>query len=229
MRERFDPRVFVPRLPGLVLGLVLFGTGIALMVTSELGLSPWEVLAQGIAVRTGLAIGTVGIIVGWVVLVGWIPTGERPGIGTILNILLIGSTTNVALDLLPDLGPLALEATSAVDLAVRGSLLGGGILCIGLGSGLYLSAEVGPGPRDGLMTGLHRRYGWSIRRVRTALEIAVLVVGFILGGTVGIGTIVFALTIGPLVQWALKAVDREGRVSRRRRAEIAAQGELAGE
>ena len=229
MRQRFDPRVFVPRLPGLVLGLVLFGTGIALMVTSGLGLSPWEVLAQGIATRTGLAIGTVSIIVGWVVLIGWIPIGERPGIGTILNILLIGSTTNVALDLLPDLGSFSLESTSPIDLSVRGLLLGAGVVMIGIGSGLYLGADLGPGPRDGLMTGLHRRYGWSIRRVRTALEVVVLVVGFVLGGTVGIGTIVFALTIGPLVQWALKAVDREGRVSRRRRAEIAAEGELVGE
>ncbi len=229
MRQRFDPRVFVPRLPGLVLGLVLFGTGIALMVTSGLGLSPWEVLAQGIATRTGLAIGTVSIIVGWVVLIGWIPIGERPGIGTILNILLIGSTTNVALDLLPDLGSFSLESTSPIDLSVRGFLLGAGVVMIGIGSGLYLGADLGPGPRDGLMTGLHRRYGWSIRRVRTALEVVVLVVGFVLGGTVGIGTIVFALTIGPLVQWALKAVDREGRVSRRRRAEIAAEGELVGE
>jgi uncharacterized membrane protein YczE len=229
MRERFDPRVFVPRLPGLILGLVLFGTGIAFMVTSGLGLSPWEVLAQGIATRTDLAIGTVSIIVGWVVLIGWIPIGERPGIGTILNILLIGSTTNVALDLLPDLGPFSLDATSAVDLSVRGLLLGAGVVMIGIGSGFYLGADLGPGPRDGLMTGLHHRYGWSIRRVRTALEVVVLVVGFVLGGTVGIGTIVFALTIGPLVQWALRVVDREGRVSRRRRAEIAAEGELAGE
>ncbi len=229
MRERFDPRIALPRLPGLVLGLVLFGSGIALMVTSGLGLSPWEVLHQGIAVRTGIAIGTVSIVVGSVVLLAWVPIGERPGIGTITNILLIGSTTNVALDLLPDLGPFALESTSPVDLGVRGALLAGGILLIGLGSGLYLGADLGPGPRDGLMTGLHRRFGWSIRRVRTALEIAVLIVGFVLGGTVGLGTVVFALAIGPLVQAALDLVDREGRLSRRRRAEIVAEGELVGE
>jgi uncharacterized membrane protein YczE len=229
VRQRFDLRSALPHLPGLVLGLVLFGSGIALMVTSGLGLSPWEVLHQGVAARTGIAIGTVSIIIGWIVLLAWIPIGERPGIGTIANILLIGSTTNVALDLLPDLGPFALDATSPGDLGARAALLAGGILLIGLGSGLYLGADLGPGPRDGLMTGLHRRYGWSIRRVRTALEIAVLVVGFTLGGTVGIGTVVFALTIGPLVQGALGLVDREGRLSRRRRAEIAAEGELVGE
>lgn len=229
MRERFDLRAALPRLPGLLVGLVAFGFGVALMVESGLGLSPWEVLHQGISVRTGIPIGTVSILLGFVVLVLWIPIGERPGIGTVSNIALVGSTTNVALGILPDLGPFALEGAEPAELLVRAGLVLGGIAVIGVGSGFYLGADLGPGPRDGLMTGLHRRYGWSIRGVRTALEIAVLVVGFLLGGTIGVGTILFAVMIGPLVQLFLGLLDREGRISRARRAEIAEEAELAGE
>jgi len=229
MRERFDLRSAAPRLPGLLVGLVAFGIGVALMVESGLGLSPWEVLHQGISVRTGIPIGTVSIMLGVVVLLLWIPIGERPGIGTVANIALIGSTTNVTLGILPDLGPFTFEGAEPADLLARAGLVLGGILVIGVGSGFYLGADLGPGPRDGLMTGLHRRYGWSIRRVRTALEIGVLVVGFLLGGTIGIGTILFAVLIGPLVQLFLGLLDREGRISRARRAEIAEEAELAGE
>lgn len=229
MRERFDLRSAAPRLPGLLVGLVAFGIGVALMVASGLGLSPWEVLHQGISVRTGIPIGTVSIMLGVVVLLLWIPIGERPGIGTVANIALIGSTTNVTLGILPDLGPFTFEGTEPADLLARAGFVLGGILVIGVGSGFYLGADLGPGPRDGLMTGLHRRYGWSIRRVRTALEIGVLVVGFLLGGTIGIGTILFAVLIGPLVQLFLGLLDREGRISRARRAEIAEEAELAGE
>lgn len=229
MRERFDLRSAAPRLPGLLVGLVAFGIGVALMVASGLGLSPWEVLHQGISVRTGIPIGTVSIMLGVVVLLLWIPIGERPGIGTVANIALIGSTTNVTLGILPDLGPFTFEGTEPADLLARAGFVLGGILVIGVGSGFYLGADLGPGPRDGLMTGLHRRYGWSIRRVRTALEIGVLVVGFLLGGTIGIGTILFAVLIGPLVQLFLGLLDREERISRARRAEIAEEAELAGE
>jgi uncharacterized membrane protein YczE len=168
-------------------------------------------------------------MLGVVVLLLWIPIGERPGIGTVANIALIGSTTNVTLGILPDLGPFTFEGAEPADLLARAGLVLGGILVIGVGSGFYLGADLGPGPRDGLMTGLHRRYGWSIRRVRTALEIGVLVVGFLLGGTIGIGTILFAVLIGPLVQLFLGLLDREGRISRARRAEIAEEAELAGE
>ena len=163
------------------------------MVRAELGLSPWQVLHQGIAGRTGLAMGTVVIITGIVVLLGWIPLRERFGLGTVLNVLIIGNTLNLALLLLPDsLGPLALRWLAML----------GGVTLIGIGSGLYIGAGMGPGPRDGLMTGLARR-GLHIGAVRAALEVSVLVVGWVLGGTVGFGTIAFAALIGPLVAFFL--------------------------
>jgi uncharacterized membrane protein YczE len=197
-------------------GLVLFGAGIALMAEANMGLGPWEVFHQGIATLTGLQLGTVSILVGIPVLAAWYPLGERPGVGTLLNIVFIGTATNVALDVIP---------------AVSGQpqqllLMLAGVVTIAIGSGLYLASDLGPGPRDGLMTGLHYRFGWSIRRARTAIELTVLCVGFLAGGTVGLGTIVFALGIGPLVQVALRVFDREGRVSKRRRAMLEARGEV---
>jgi uncharacterized membrane protein YczE len=218
MRERFVGRSVLPRLPGLLVGLVLFGVGIALMAASGLGLGPWEVFHQGITNRTGIPLGTVSIIVGIPVLALWWPLGEWPGIGTILNIALIGTATNVALPVLPRPGePVTQLVMSA-----------GGVLVIGLGSGLYLAADLGPGPRDGLMTGLHHRFGWSVRRARTGIELTVLVVGFLLGGTIGLGTILFAFGIGPVVQVFLRVFDPEGRVSRRRRPEIVEELESPG-
>jgi uncharacterized membrane protein YczE len=211
MRERWFGRSVLPRLPGLLLGLVLFGVGIAVMAASGLGLGPWEVFHQGIANRTGLALGTVSILVGIPVLALWWPLGERPGIGTVLNVMLIGTATNVVLPLLPR--PAAPPAQLAMSV--------GGVLLIGLGSGLYLAADLGAGPRDGVMTGIHHRFGWSIRRARTAIELTVLVVGFLLGGTVGLGTILFAFGIGPVVQVLLRFFDPEGRVARRRRPDLA--------
>jgi uncharacterized membrane protein YczE len=218
MRERFIGRSVLPRLPGLLVGLVLFGVGIALMAASGLGLGPWEVFHQGIANRTGIALGTVSIIVGIPVLALWWPLGERPGIGTILNIALIGTATNIALPLLPRPGePVPQLLMSAA-----------GVLVIGLGSGLYLAADLGPGPRDGLMTGLHHRFGWSIRRARTGIELIVLVVGFLLGGTIGLGTILFAFGIGPVVQAFLRVFDPDGRISRRRRPDLVEELESPG-
>jgi len=218
MRERWFGRAVLRRLPGLLVGLVLFGVGIALMAASGLGLGPWEVLHQGIANRTGLALGTVSILVGIPVLALWWPLGERPGIGTILNIALIGVATNVTLPLLPR----PTDALPQLAMSV------GGVLVIGMGSGLYLAADLGPGPRDGLMTGLHHRFGWSIRRARTGIELIVLVVGFLLGGTVGLGTILFAFGIGPVVQAFLRVFDREGRVTRRRRPDVIEELEAPG-
>ena len=214
-RERFDLRRAVPRLPGLIVGLVLFGVGVAMMVRAGLGLGPWEALNQGIARQTGLAIGTVSILLGIPILALWWPLGERPGIGTLLNVVLIGSSTNAALLILPVPG----EPLGQVGLMLAG------VGVIGLGSGLYLSADLGPGPRDGLMTGVHHRFGWSIRRARTFVELTVLVFGWGLGGTVGLGTVVFALGIGPLVQVLLGVFDRDGRLGRWRRARIEAEGD----
>jgi uncharacterized membrane protein YczE len=218
MRERWLGPAVLRRMPGLLTGLVLFGVGIAVMAASGLGLGPWEVFHQGIASRTGLALGTVSILVGIPVLALWWPLGERPGIGTILNVAIIGPSTNVALPLLPHPTEPVLQLLMSI----------AGVLTIGLGSGLYLAADLGPGPRDGLMTGLHHRFGWSIRRGRTSIELAVLVVGFLLGGTVGLGTILFAFGIGPVIQAFLRVFDPEGRVGRRRRPDLAEELESPG-
>lgn len=180
------------RLPRLLTGLVSCGVGLALMVLARLGLGPWEVLHQGLSRQSGVPIGTAGIVVGFVVLLGWVPLRQRPGIGTITNVVLIGLTIDAVLAVAPE--PAAL--------GVRAACLLAGIALIGLGSGLYIGAGLGPGPRDGLMTGVAAR-GYSIRLVRTVLELMALGVGWALGGNVGIGTVVFALSIGPLVQVSL--------------------------
>jgi uncharacterized membrane protein YczE len=172
------------------------------------------VFHQGIARLTGLQLGTVSILVGIPVLAAWYPLGERPGVGTVLNILIIGTATNVAMGVIPGI--------SGQPQQLLVMLLG--VVTIAVGSGLYLASDLGPGPRDGLMTGLHYRFGWSIRRARTGIELSVLCVGFLAGGTIGLGTVVFALGIGPLVQVMLRVFDREGRVSKRRRAVIEARG-----
>jgi len=187
LRPVTEPRERVPR---LVAGLVLCGLGIAFMVAADLGLAPWSVLDQGISEHTGIPIGTVSIIVGALVLAAWIPLRERPGLGTVLNVLLIGTTIDVAL--------LVLDTPSS--LAGRLAYLAVGVFLWGPGTGLYIGAGLGPGPRDGLMTGLSARGVGSIRLVRTGIEITALAVGMALGGSVGLGTLVFALTIGPNVQ-----------------------------
>jgi uncharacterized membrane protein YczE len=202
-----------------MVGLMAFGLGIALMVEAGLGLGPWEALNQGIARQTGLEIGTVSILLGIPILALWWPLGERPGIGTLFNVVFIGTSTNVAIAILPT--PPTDPSPEAV--ALRVVVMLAGVAVIAVGSGLYLSTDLGPGPRDGLMTGIHHRFGWSIRRSRTFIELVVLGVGWALGGTVGLGTVVFALGIGPLVQLVLGVVDREGRLGRRRRARLAAE------
>lgn len=178
------------RMPRLVAGLALCGLGIAFMVAADLGLAPWSVLDQGLSERTGIPIGTMSILVGALVLTAWIPLRERPGLGTVLNILLIGLTIDAAL--------LVLDTPGST--AGRLAYLAFGAFLWGPGSGFYIGAGLGPGPRDGLMTGLAARGVGSVRAVRTALELSVLVVGWLLGGSVGLGTVVFALTIGPNVQ-----------------------------
>jgi uncharacterized membrane protein YczE len=185
------------RLLQLNIGLALFGLSLSLMVEARLGLGPWDVLHQGVAEATGLEIGWIVIAVGAFVLLLWIPLRERPGIGTLDNVIVIGLVVNAALALLP----------TPHQMAVRSTFLAGGILSNGIATGLYIGAGLGPGPRDGLMTGLAKR-GHSIRSVRTVIELAVLALGFALGGTVGIGTIAYALAIGPLVHVFLPIFTR---------------------
>ena len=189
-------RTTVKRLPRLVAGLVLCGVGIALMIDANLGLAPWDVLHQGISKRTGVPIGTVGILVGFAVLLLWLPLKERYGVGTVVNVVLIGLTVDVVLPLLPD--------DPAIGLRWAFLLVGAALL--GPGGGLYIGVGLGAGPRDGLMTSLAER-GWSIRLVRTVMELTVLVLGWLLGGSVGIGTVLFAVTIGPNVHWCLERMS----------------------
>ena len=205
MREPFISPTILPQLPGLLVGLLIFGLGISLMVQAGLGLGPWEALHQGITVHTGIPIGTVSILLGLPILALWWPLGQRPGIGTLVNVLSIGTATNLGNALIPA------QHESAAQLA----MMLAGVVVIGIGSGLYLSADLGPGPRDGLMVGLHRRFGWSIRRARTLLELSVLAAGWLLGGTIGLGTLAFAFGIGPVVQVMLGIFDRAGRVAAR--------------
>ncbi len=183
-----------PRLARLTLGLVLFGFGLALMVIADLGLSPWDVFHQGVSHRTGIPIGTVVIITGLLLLLAWIPLRERIGIGTIANAIVIGVTLDLSLLVLPE----ELEV-----LAVRWASMLLGVMLVAIGSGFYIGAGLGPGPRDGLMTGITRRTGYPLGLVRGVLEVTVLAAGWLLGGTVGVGTLVFAFGIGPLVQFFL--------------------------
>jgi uncharacterized membrane protein YczE len=177
------------RLVRLYLGLVGFGLSLALMLRAQLGLGPWDVLHQGIARHLGVQIGWVTIAVSGLVMLAWIPLRQRPGLGTVSNAVIVGLVVNGALDLLPTPGPLAW----------RVFWLAAGIGLNGLATACYIGAGLGPGPRDGLMTGIAAR-GHSLRVVRTLIELSVLAVGYALGGTVGIGTLAYALSIGPLTQ-----------------------------
>jgi uncharacterized membrane protein YczE len=183
----------VRRLAQLYAGLVLYGGSMALQIRAGLGLDPWDIFHQGIANRTGLSFGTVVIVVGALVLLAWIPLRQRPGFGTVSNVIVIGLAVDAALGVLPHAG----SAPVAVAMLLSGVGLNG------LAGGAYIGAGLGPGPRDGLMTGLVRRTGRSIRLVRTSIEMTVLVAGAALGGTVGVGTVVYALSIGPLVHAVL--------------------------
>ncbi|MFF8596357.1 YitT family protein [Streptomyces sp. NPDC015220] len=182
------------RLIQLYAGLVLYGVSSGLLVEAGLGLEPWNVLHQGLAELTGLTIGAVSVAVGAAVLLLWIPLRQRPGLGTVSNVLVVGVAMDGALAVLPD----------ARALAVRVPLLLAGVVLNGAATGLYIAARFGAGPRDGLMTGLHRRTGRSVRLMRTAVEVAVVVTGFALGGTVGVGTLLYAVSIGPLAQVFLR-------------------------
>ncbi|MEZ0578748.1 YitT family protein [Nocardioides sp. MH1] len=178
------------RLPQLMVGLVLYGVSLALMVRGNIGLAPWDVLHSGLIRHVPLTLGQAVVVMSFVVLVLWIPLREQPGIGTIANALVVGFSADATLALL--------DAPSAM--AARIALMVGGVVLCGIASGLYIGAQLGRGPRDGLMTGLARRTGLSLRLVRTALEVVVVLVGLALGGVLGVGTVVYALTIGPLTQ-----------------------------
>ena len=185
------------RLTRLVIGLFLYGFTMAMMVESTLGLDPWDVFHEGVAKQVPLTFGQVVIVTGAVVLLLWIPLKQMPGIGTVLNVIIIG--------LAADFGIAVIDQPDNIWL--RGLLLVGGVLGNGFAGALYIGAQLGPGPRDGLWLGLVRRTGHSVRMWRTTIEVTVLVVGFLLGGTVGVGTVLYALTIGPIVQFFLPLVD----------------------
>jgi uncharacterized membrane protein YczE len=174
----------------LLTGLGCYGIGLSFMKQSQLGLSPWDVLHDGLSKITGAQIGTISIYVGILVLLLWIPIREKPGIGTVLNIFVVGIVTNLTLPiiLIPD------------QLWLKIVWLVVGLLLIGLATALYLGSRLGAGPRDGLMTGIHRRSSWSIRLIRTGIELSVLLIGLLFGGTIGIGTLAYAFGIGPLIQ-----------------------------
>ncbi|WP_282702555.1 hypothetical protein [Streptomyces sp. CC219B] len=182
------------RLIQLYAGLALYGASSAILVEAGLGLEPWNVLHQGLAELTGLTIGVVSIVVGAAVLLLWIPLRQRPGLGTVSNVFVVGIAMDATLAALP----------AAHSLAVRIPLMLAGVLLNGVATGLYIAARLGPGPRDGLMTGLHQRTGRSIRLMRTAVEITVVATGFVLGGTIGVGTLLYAVAIGPLAQLFLR-------------------------
>lgn len=187
------------RLARLLLGLVLFGAGEGLVTASELGNSPWTVFAEGVSLQTPLSVGTATVATSFALLLVWIPLGVRPGLGTILNAIIVG----VAIDLV-----LALLGTGS--LPVRIVELVAGILLVGVGSGFYLGAALGPGPRDGLMTGLHRRTGRPVALIRGLIELTAFGVGVLLGGTYGVGTVAFALLVGPVVATGLRILDPRG-------------------
>src|SRR6266498_1750625 len=192
----------VRRLPQLLAGLTLYGVSMGLMIRSGLGLDPWDALHKALSQRTGLTFGTITAIVGALVLLCWIPIRQRPGVGTVANIVVIAVAVDVTLALV----------TAPSALVWRIVFLVAGVTLNGLATASYIGVRLGPGPRDGLMTGFTARTGWSIRVVRTGIELTVLATGWVLGGTVGLGTVVYALAIGPLTQaflplvaWKMKA------------------------
>lgn len=184
----------------LFAGFACFGIGIALMVQADLGLGPWDVFHQGFAHRAGITIGTAGVITGAFVLLAWLPLQQKPGFGTVLNVLTIGPICDLGLSFIP-----------LAEGPVQGwAMLLGGVALTGIGSALYLPTKLGAGPRDGLMMGLHRKFNLSIRLARTVVELFALGFGWWLGGKVGVGTLVFALGIGPTIQFMLAVVKRIG-------------------
>ncbi|HHV5123799.1 TPA: YczE/YyaS/YitT family protein [Klebsiella pneumoniae] len=181
------------RLLQLYIGLVLYGVSTALFVHANLGVDPWDVFHLGVAKQLGISFGTVIILTGAAVLLLWIPIRQMPGLGTVSNVIVLGLAADATLAVLPPLE----------SMVARSALLVGAIVLNAIATGMYIGAGFGPGPRDGLMTGLHARTGWSLRGIRTAIELSVLLIGWLLGGKFGVGTVIYALSIGPLIQLCL--------------------------
>lgn len=192
------PSTSIVRWTMLFSGFLFWGLGLSLFVRADLGLGPWDAFHQGLGQQLGITIGTASVVTGVGLLVLWIPLRERPGWGTLFNALCIGPAMDFGLWLLPPVE----------ELALRWAMLVAALLLIGLGSALYLPPGLGAGPRDGLMLGFSRRFGWSVRRSRTLIEASALLIGFLMGGRVGLGTIVFALGVGPVVQVSLNISRR---------------------
>jgi uncharacterized membrane protein YczE len=182
------PPAFVRRFLQLLLGLFLYGIGISLMVRAGVGIAPWDVLTQGLSKQSGLSFGLLTNLIGLAVLLLWIPIRQKPGLGTVLNVLLIGPSAQLGLWLFPQFEGLWQQIPA----------FAAGLAVLAVATGMYIGAKFGPGPRDGLMTGLHRRTGWPIAAVRTGIEASVLVAGWLMGGDAGWGTLAFALAIGPM-------------------------------
>ncbi|MCT9820272.1 hypothetical protein N3K63_08240 [Microbacterium sp. W1N] len=193
------------RVVQLLVGLVVFGAGCGLMIQAGLGLDPWTVLAEGVSLHTGIGIGWVANILGFLVLLLWIPLRQRPGLGTVMNILLVGTSIQVTISVIPPVSGFLLQLATLL----------AGIAVVAVASGLYIGANFGPGPRDGLMTGIHNRFGTPLWAARLAVEATVLLIGWLLGGTVGLGTVLFAALIGPAVHRTLPWFDRSRRVAMR--------------
>lgn len=195
----------------LIVGLFLYGIALALMIRGNIGLAPWDVLSVGIASHVPLPFGTIVVLTSIVVLLLWIPLRQKPGLGTLLNALLVGPSADIGLALIPP----------AANVWVGGALYLSGLLVLAVATAIYISADFGPGPRDGLMTGLVRVTGWKIWIARTLLEGSVLLIGFLLGGPVGVGTVIFVFGVGPLIGWLLPTVQRW---RERRSARLAGSG-----
>jgi len=191
-------RGLIERLGQLLLGLFLYGVALGFMVRGGIGVAPWDVLALGLAGQTGIGYGTMTVLVSIVVLLLWIPLRQRVGLGTVLNALLVGPSADLALAVIPAPASVWIGAPMFVF----------GLLLLAFATGLYIAADFGPGPRDGLMTGLVRQTGWPVWLVRTLIEGGVLLVGFLLGGPVGVGTVLFAFGVGPLIGWFLPRITR---------------------
>lgn len=183
----------------LLAGLACIGVGVAFTKQANLGLGPWDVLNDGLAQLTGIQLGTASVVVGALVLLLWIPFREKPGVGTVINIVLIGAFMDMALAVVRSASGVLLQSVWLIM----------GLLLIGLGSVLYLGSQLGAGPRDGLMLGLSRKTGWSLHLSRTALEVSVLVAGWLSGGAVGVGTVLIALTIGPVIRLMSRMTGEE--------------------